>query len=366
MAYVLDAAEIERRFPETRGALKDLATSNDEAVRRHSREADEDGWLYDFVRPYLLDTLKIIGDKSVRGATQKTQVITHPLNSHARNRLVHSFDVCNVGVPCAAWLALNEELCLAQELAHDLGHGPGGHGFEDFILAHAGIPFRHDIFGVVRLQHIARKGHGLGLTKQTLYGVQRHSRGRGDLTTEQMRPEECCTMYGDKIGYVFGDYNDLFARRALKAQGIVPEAFPEVVKATEWFGDCQRDRVRKCIEALCVESADKGYVSFAESETAVKFLALKKLMYTVYETIDRERLNLVFKRVYHQIEKHIKDVDPWVVFALMNDDEMEWINDKIRFHEVITEQTFLALSLGDIIPHIRGKKIDVTDPDLDW
>jgi len=356
------------QLDDCRGALSHLATKDEDARRRYPRHRDDDGWLYDFMSPYEIDLDKFECSKSARREHGKSQVISLPLNDHIRNRLDHSREVVDHSVKPATILGLNSMLVRAGAKPHDGGHGPFGHAFEDFVRRITGKLFRHEIFGVIVPQRIERKGRGYNPTIQTMKCILKHSRGAGALKTEGLTCEEALIMYCDKIAYTFSDYNDLFLRGAMFSSGLRPADFPHIVEAVEWFGINQRERVFTCLAALCIESAEKGRVSFSSREEAKRFAKLKKMMYEIYTSIDRTVINLMMEAVYSQLEKCLKpnDIDPVIAMALMNDRDVSWLFDRIRDHELITEDTLKRIALGDLLKTLRGQEIDFTDPGLDW
>ncbi len=360
--------ELCSKLQDCRGALSHLAAKDKDAVRRYPRHQDDDGWQYDFMSPYEIDLDKFMCSKSIRREYGKAQVISLPLNDHVRNRLDHSREVVDLGVKPAQILGLNPRLVRAGGLPHDNGHGPYGHAFEDFILAMTGITFRHEVMGVITLQLIERRGKGLNLTKQTLRCILKHSRGAGALKSSNMTGEESLIMFPDKWAYTFSDYNDLFMRGELYSSGLNPKDYPEIVKEVEWFGGNQRERSFTCQAHLCIESAEKGVVSFRDSEAAKRFARLKKMMYEIYTSIDRTVINMMMESVFRQLEKCLRpnDINPVLAMALMNDRDVRWLFDCIRNRELFSEKTLKRLAVGDILTTLRSKEIDFTDPGLGW
>jgi len=104
-----------------------------------------------------------------------------------------------------------------------------------------------------------------------------HSRGQGEMHRGRGSHESVAVMYADKIGYVWADVNDVFVRL-----GVNIHSYPELAELVGLFGPNQRSRVRKCVEALCLESAEAGTVVFESSEVARNFQRVKRLMHTVY------------------------------------------------------------------------------------
>lgn len=349
-----------------RGCLTAKRTLDAAARRRFPEGQDEDDWLAPFGSSYETDFQKILCSKAVRRLEDKTQVVVLSRNSHARDRLSHSFEVINVAATAARILGLNEALCRAGALGHDIGHTPFGHAGESFLHEITGQVFRHEIFGCVIAQKIERKGHGLNLTRQTLGCIRNHSRGAGELETGTLAGEERLVMYADKIAYVFSDYNDLFARKSIERGKLRPEDFPGLQAAAEWFGANQRQRNFTCIASLCLESAEKGEVSWNDSEAAQRFAQLKKLMYGAYAAVGDQNSQAVLRLIYEMLGQVAPDVHPAIAFALMNDEDILWLADKLIHGWRLTQDDISFLSIQDVIPHLQGRKLDFTDPDLDW
>ncbi|MFH1047697.1 MAG: HD domain-containing protein [Patescibacteria group bacterium] len=366
--HVRRAKKLSRQLADCRGALASQATTDSEARRRHT-DTDSDSWMYSHISPYRLDRNKARRCKMMRRLGNKTQVITAPLNSHARDREDHSMEAAAVAVDIASILGANVDLVETGLLLHDNGHMPCGHAAEDFLSDRTGKKWRHPLLGVVIAQHVERRGQGLNLTWQVLDIILNHSRGASPAVVQGMKPEPAIAVKADKIAYTFSDIGDIFGRQALAAQGFTPFYYPEIMEAVKWFGSCQREREFTCIANLCIESAEKGYVSFDECEAAVRFEELKRLMYElVYTSIDRSIINLKMSVVYEALAWALRviQIDPALVFALMDDRELDWLYQKVSQHEIIDLNTLKLISVGEIIPHIRDRLIDVTDPDLAW
>jgi len=355
------------------GCLALLAVSDRRAVRRHPDRNDEDGWLFECSLPFRLDVEKLMQSKAARRLARKTQVILLPRNSHARDRLSHSLEVACVAAEIGRILGLNSDLCFAAGVGHDIGHAPLGHRGEAFLARQTGRDFRHEVMGVVIAQHIERKGGGLNLCLQTLQAMRHHSRGKGDLTLVESAQEDNVVMYADKISYLFADFNDLFGRNAMTGSPLRLEDFGELAEVVDWFGATHRTRVRTALEGLCLESLQAGRVQFTDSDTAKQFHRLKSLMYGVYPLVHAaerpdpatgldEKGDAALERVYEALARLEPDVDPAILFALLNDEDFSWLAAKGN----IGRDDFDRLSLAEIVPHIRGKNIDFTDADLRW
>ncbi len=348
------------KFKEVQGCLGSSATKSNKARRKFSSEVDVDDYIGPISGEYILDVYKIQHSKAIRRLATKTQVFPDPkTNRHVRTRLIHTIEVASIAGVIAETLGLNTSLAQASAYGHDIGHAPFGHIGEEFISSVTGKKFRHEIFACVIAQHIERETRGLNLTMQTLQGIAAHSRGKGTMTTSQVSPEADVVMYADKIAYCFSDVSDIFKRGYLKI-----EDYPDVQELIEWFGPYQRIRTGRCVAALCVETAEKGYVSFAESEEAQKFALLKKAMYTVYPKLNRHRiLPSMLENAYELIKEKVAEVDPAVLLALMTDYEVVTLY-QTEIRDVV--HILSTFSVSEIIPFISNRQIDFTDPDLNW
>jgi dGTP triphosphohydrolase len=334
------------------------------ARRRKPSKSDEDHWLMIYEDDFSVDALgKIATSKAFRRLGAKTQVLTETNNAHVRKRLTHTFEVINVATVIARILGLNESLCQAIAYGHDIGHAPFGHAGETFISKVAGKDFRHATFGVVMTQHIERQGEGLNLTHQVLEGILSHSLISDVLpgTKEVKISEEAKVVkYADKISFTLADANDIFVRTKVLELG----AHPEIDGLLRRCGNRQRERIRFFIEGLCQESAEKGEVSFKTSEPAQIFTALKYSMYGIYNLVNLQNSAVILDSVYRFLSKTelIKGIDPALILALMTDDDVLYLFGK----NCINARDFYDCSVAEIVEYLTSKKIDFSDPDLDW
>jgi dGTP triphosphohydrolase len=327
-------------------ALKDQAHPNLPVVQRISlRETivDPDLMFEGIIDPYEIDQTKILSSKSLRRESSKTQVFFSPDNPHIRNRMTHTHEVTAVATNISQVLGLNTELTKAVALAHDIGHGPAGHLFEQ-VSQDLGIKFRHDNFGAISAAYIERNGTGLNLTKDTVKGILEHSRGAGEMTVDKdSLMEHMVVMYSDKIAYVFSDINDL------QRLGWMSSKDYELINS--YFPGTQRDRVNQCIFALIKESAQKRKISFEDSETAKNFKAVKKLMYQEYGKLNRTILGETLKAVFDCVD-HIAELqkyDPTLVVALMTDRELNCMLNHVTSSKRVTLEDLKDFGVYEII-----------------
>jgi len=350
-----------------RGCLKDKAMrpENSRGRRRGKRHDGNDAEYYRILDPYRLDGIKIKDGKGYRRLGGKTQVYSLPENPHVRTRLIHTNEVVSIAVTIAEILGLNVTLAEAIAVGHDIGHTPYGHLGERFLTKATGKEFRHEIMSVTVAQHIERKGAGLNLTYETLLGMLNHSRGKRELDVDTDIPLACTVaMYADKIAYTFSDFND-----ASRYGYLNREKHDTDKELWESLGRDQRDRTLNCVKALVAESAEKRFVSFADSETAKRYARLRGWMYRkIYGEVNWKIQETILEQAYEFFGKDpfFEGCDPAIPLALLTDREVGMIGDILRASKRLEIDGIKGFGIMEIVPHIRWKGIDPFDPDLDW
>ncbi len=126
------------------------------------------------------DKERIIHSKAFRRLDEKTQVFIAGSGDHYRTRLTHTLEVAQISRDIARRLDLNEDLCEAIALAHDLGHPPFGHSGEDALdemMKKYGMRFEHNEQSkriVEKLEKVYPDFDGLNLTYEVLDGLIKH------------------------------------------------------------------------------------------------------------------------------------------------------------------------------------------------
>ncbi|MFZ1992626.1 MAG: deoxyguanosinetriphosphate triphosphohydrolase [Solirubrobacteraceae bacterium] len=182
--------------------LSPLATPSYPAPRRHP-EAD-----CGLRTPFQRDRDRIVHCKAFRRLKDKTQVFVAPTGDHYRTRLTHTLEVTQISRTVARALALNEDLCEAVGLGHDLGHPPFGHVGEDALdrclRERFGAGFRHYEHSLRVVDTLERDGHGLNLTEPVRDGIVSHSgRSAAPATLEGK-----IVRLIDRVAYINHDIDD--------------------------------------------------------------------------------------------------------------------------------------------------------------
>ncbi len=191
------------------------------------------------------DRDRVLHSAAFRRLAGKTQVFIDPLD-HQRTRLTHAMEVAQVALAIARATRLNEDLVYAASIAHDCGHGPGGHASEEAFGPFVEGGFDHASWGA----DVALRS--LNLCEETLDAVRNHSWSRPAPAT----PEGEVLSWADRIAYVCHDFEDAVAA------GIVrPEELPALV--AQRCGSTRASQISSFISGV-IEAIEKtGSVGMA-------------------------------------------------------------------------------------------------------
>lgn len=138
---------------------------------------------------YQRDVDKIIHTLTYTRYIDKTQVYSDVKNDNISRRMTHVQFVSKVSRTIARALGINEDLCEAISLGHDVGHTPFGHTGEsilnDISKEKLGQIFAHNLNSVRMLTSIENNGHGCNLTLQVLDGIMCHN---GEMVKNRYSP----------------------------------------------------------------------------------------------------------------------------------------------------------------------------------
>jgi dGTPase len=143
------------------------------------------------------DRDRIVHSTAFRRLVYKTQVFLNHEGDLFRTRLTHSIEVAQLARSMARALGLNESLCEAIALAHDLGHTPFGHAGQDALDAcireadPSSAGFEHN-FQSLRVVDLLEERYpafdGLNLTFETREGILKHCSRRHAMELEAIEP----------------------------------------------------------------------------------------------------------------------------------------------------------------------------------
>lgn len=217
------------------------------------------------------DRDRIIHSKAFRRLKNKTQVFLAPVGDHYRTRMTHSLDVTQIARSIARALQLNEDLCEAGALGHDLGHTPFGHTGERALQRLTNGYFQHNKQSIRVVEVIENNGLGLNLTSEVKDCILNH---RTECQGNSL--ESKVVMYADKIAYINHDIDDA-VRAGLIKQGDIPKQFTQV------FGETSSARINTMINSIYKASLNKPIVTM-EEHYQLYFDNLRKFLFTdVYD-----------------------------------------------------------------------------------
>jgi len=278
--------------------LSKYACKNSDAVRLVEEKED--------VRaPFFRDADRIIYSSSFNRYIDKTQVFSFTNNDHITRRITHVIMVSKISRTIARLLNLNEDLCDAIALGHDVGHCPIGHVGESFlnniIKEKKSEAFMHNIQSVREYMMLENDGYGLNLTIQVLDGIMCHNgevlnniyspikKSREEFLKEyemalidkkvslEMKPmtlEGCVVRISDVIAYIGKDIEDAIRLGIIKRSDI-PEDIVEVL------GNNNRDIINNIILDIVDNSKDKPYIKISDKV----YNAIEKLKDFNYKNI---------------------------------------------------------------------------------
>jgi len=170
-SMLFDRAAKERR--EARDLARHACHSAASLGRRHPEHDDELRTCFE------RDRDRIVHSTAFRRLMYKTQVFVNREGDQYRTRLSHSLEVAQVARSVGTALALNENLCEALALAHDIGHPPFGHrgevALDELMAAHGGFRHNAQVLRVVDvLERRSPEYPGLNLTREVRESLLKH------------------------------------------------------------------------------------------------------------------------------------------------------------------------------------------------
>ena len=208
------------------------------------------------------DRDRITHSKAFRRLMHKTQVFVAPEDDHFRTRLTHTLEVTQIARTIARALALNEDLCEAIGLGHDLGHTPFGHAGERVLQRCYSSDFSHNSQSL-RVVDIYEK---LNLTFEVRDGILNHVWGRIPATLEGR-----IVQFADRIAYINHDIDDA-CRAGVISPGDIPEDIRNVV------GSTHSGRINTMVTAVIESSLGRNEITMIP-EVLDSMLSLRKYLF---------------------------------------------------------------------------------------
>lgn len=216
------------------------------------------------------DRDKILHSKSFRRLMHKTQVFLFPVDEHYRTRMTHTLEVTQIARIICRALLLNEDLCEAAALGHDIGHTPFGHAGE-FVMQKCFDPeFTHYKQSLRVVEKLEMDGEGLNLTWEVRDGIVNHTGSNMASTLEGV-----IVKFADRIAYINHDIDD-----ACRAGIMVPEDIPAEI--TRVLGNSHGVRINTMVSSVIEASTGKNEIMMTPEAGAATDALRKFLFEAVY------------------------------------------------------------------------------------
>ncbi len=294
------------------------ATKSNEAIRLKEEKRDI---RLNFAR----DADRILHTLTYTRYIDKTQVYSDITNDHISKRMTHVQFVSKASRTIARALGLNEDLCEAISLGHDVGHTPFGHNGE-YILSDISKKvlsksFAHNLNSVRVLKELENSGKGCNLTLQVLDGIMCHN---GELVMSKYAPvkkdinifleeynkcmqdennikklrpmtlEGCVVRISDIIGYIGKDIED-----AQELGKIDTKQIPENI--TRELGTTNAEIMNNIIMDIIKNSFNKPYIEMSR-EIFNAVVDLKKFnMENIYKKSATEEQLKLYKKIFNNL-----------------------------------------------------------------
>jgi dGTPase len=275
--WLIDRANKERRESVQLGPW--ARRSADSKGRQHHEEED------DLRTVYERDRDRVVHAVAFRRLMYKTQVFGNWEGDHQRTRLSHSLEVAQVARSVGNALSLNEPLCEALGLAHDIGHPPFGHRGEwalDKLMAnHGGFRHNSQVLRVVdMLERRSPDYPGLNLTREMRESLLKHESDEDWPAEFRPRPKRPCLEaqvvdLADSTAYHVHDLED----------GLRAKMFTEAQLEKDcriWSGACE-----------AVEMRHPGFLKGSKDNSLrIKRITNELLKICIHDLIDMSRRRL--------------------------------------------------------------------------
>ncbi|MBR5306399.1 MAG: deoxyguanosinetriphosphate triphosphohydrolase [Oscillospiraceae bacterium] len=269
---------------------------------------------------YQKDRDKIIHCKSFRRLKKKTQVFISPEGDHYRTRLTHTLEVGQIGRTICRALALNEDLCEAIAMGHDLGHTPFGHAGERALNQLNPSGFSHSEQSGRVVKYLERNLKGLNLCREVIDGIENHTRSGNPKTREAV-----VLRFADRIAYLNHDIED-----AITAGIITENNLPK--ECTDVLGHTKSERITTLINSLVENSGETIKMS---TEIQKQFEVLSDYMYSEVYTnktakAEEQKVDKLIEELYRYYKANPDKMPPMYSIIAQNEGIDRAVTDYIQ------------------------------------
>ena len=238
------------------------------------------------------DRDRIIHSKSFRRLMHKTQVFLAPEVEHYRTRLTHTLEVTQIARTIARALRLNEDLCEAAALGHDLGHTPFGHIGERALKKYCLPEFTH--YG--QSLRVVEKLEKLNLTFEVRDGIVNH---QGDHLAATL--EGRVVKFADRIAYINHDIDDA-VRAGILSESDIPEELHKILGANH------SARINTMVMSIIRASDGKNLIAMEddikEATDKLRDFLFENVYYNAHVLAEEERAMGLIVRLFEHFVKN--------------------------------------------------------------
>lgn len=241
------------------------------------------------------DRDKITHSESFRRLMNKTQVFLAPVGDHYRTRLTHTLEVTQIARIIARALSLNEDLCEAAALGHDIGHTPFGHAGEDAMRMCYDPNFAHYAQSLRVVEKLENDGKGLNLTWEVRDAIFNHT---GKMMASTL--EGVIVKYADRIAYINHDIDD-----ACRAGILTIDDIPAELRRV--LGETHSQRINTLVHSVITASDGKPNITMTE-EIGEAMNELRDFLFenVYYNPIAKAQENKAKELVIRLFEYYVK------------------------------------------------------------
>ena len=248
------------------------------------------------------DRDRILHCKSFRRLMHKTQVFFSPEDEHFRTRMTHTLEVTQIARIIARALRLNEDLCEAAALGHDLGHTPFGHSGEYAMQMFYSPDFAHYKQSIRVVEKLEADGAGLNLTWEVKDAILNHT-GSNEASTLEGK----VIKLADRIAYINHDIDD-----AIRAKVLCLDDIPRDILSV--LGKGHSERINTMVKSVINESLDKPYVRMDEeihqASTELRSFLFDNVYHNKTVKAEEEKAIEMIRILYEHFKKNPHNMPP--------------------------------------------------------
>ena len=260
------------------------------------------------------DRDRIIHSKSFRRLMHKTQVFLSPEEEHFRTRMTHTLEVTQIARIVARALNLNEDLCEAGALGHDLGHTPFGHAGEVVMQKCFSADFTHYKQSLRVVDKLEKDGRGLNLTYEVRDAILNHA---GDCRAETL--EGRILKFADRIAYINHDIDDA-CRAGIFTSTDIPKALTDVL------GTTQSQRINTMVTALVNGSQGVDDIRMTpevgQATDELRAYMFKNLYHNPIAKAEEEKAKEMLEQLFYHFVQHPEEM-PELYFKNIESESVE-------------------------------------------